>query len=212
MQHHVEQLNVEHRPKEDFLRVATQPFTVCPPILANCQAKPEHCIKVLACVLRLTMCLCHDFQIPPFLAPVSNSGSLFQSTERARFANLARKVSCDKVPMESLHESISRWTMREHGNVEHRCGVEDHSTCSPASGTFQILAVGSKDSLSGPLGCSGFCRLVRQPVEALGLDGESGRSRGAALPLQNPAQEHFSPRPVPLQPLALLLPTGRHRF
>jgi len=37
------------------------------------------------------------------------------------------------VPMESLHESISQWTMKEHGNVEHRCGIEDHSTCSPVT-------------------------------------------------------------------------------
>ncbi|CAE7502123.1 LPAL2 [Symbiodinium sp. CCMP2456] len=57
------------------------------------------------------------------------------------------------VPMDSLHESISRWTMKEHGQKEHLCGVDEHSTCyaRPASSdALQFLV--SLGKLGDPVG------------------------------------------------------------
>ena len=42
--------------------------------------------------------------------------------------------------MDALHEHINRWTMKEHGNVEHFCGIDQYSLCSSVS-------VGSKNAL-----------------------------------------------------------------
>ena len=55
--------------------------------------------------------------------------------------------------MDSLHESISRWTMKEHGQKEHLCGVDEHSTCyaRPASSNALQFLV-SVGKLGDPVG------------------------------------------------------------
>ena len=42
--------------------------------------------------------------------------------------------------MDALHEHINRWTMKEHGNLEHFCGIDQYSLCFPVS-------VGTKNTL-----------------------------------------------------------------